>query len=168
MHTGWRCFIFGFILCWSYSYFCFFFSLDGTKTNSPRNQFIYSYSECHLLVYQAQKWLWIYKQTGFGHVHTLAFFKANTKNVNRLRLVLELVNTLAFLQIIGRTCEHISGLTTGLQFIIISTSGQICQFLQICRPPQQMSINKTTPVTLRKFRLSTPPTSTAQITPRVN
>lgn len=41
----------------------------------------------------------------------------------------------------------------GRQFIIISASEQICQFLQICWLPQQMSINVTTPVTLKSSTL---------------
>jgi len=55
----------------------------------------------------------------------------------------------------------------GKQFIIILTSEQICQFLQFCWLHQQMSINETTPVTLKRFRFCTPSTSTGQITPCV-
>lgn len=88
-------------------------------------------------------------------------------------LLVEFFNTF-LLQSIGRTYVrrqlwlHNRPHIRGPQFIIISTSERICQFLQICKPPQQMSINITTLVTLKKFRLSTPPTSTGQITPCVN
>lgn len=57
------------------------------------------------------------------------------------------------------TCEdNISGLTTGFtpedcNSFTISISEQICQFLRICRPPQQMSINITTLVTLKSSGL---------------
>lgn len=55
-----------------------------------------------------------------------------------------------------------------MQSITTPTSDQICQFLQISRPLQQMPINATTPLTLKKFGLRMPPASTGQITPYAN